>query len=383
MKSGAQFILSRWRIFFGILFANTMAKAIFEHVAHSTLTERFVVVTQVNADMSQADTQLDLVVDRAASDGSALSLLDLNDAEREHLKLLMPKWGEQKSLFTIMECLIQLVQPIQRHRGSTIGFLGGEPSFALEIKNTAGDINRQIYFLHELNQSNGKVISDNEVDQIIYAWSTISKDWQQDRIIENFEYHSFLIENILKIITNCANRLASWQSSVAETGGMLLGNQISGSLPLIKIMFCDLMNLIEILAKLRGLGVCAIAAANSNTDTEFTSDDHQRMRLKYLVQEFRYKKEELDNSLKSLSKETARDLPTLRELRTFDMQSDKLIRILNNDFLTDSSKLLDTTEYYDLCTELIGIYFQVVDQGIYSIEGYFSRQFQRLISMRI
>lgn len=333
--------------------------------------------------MSQADTQLDLVVDHANASDNALALLDLKDADKDHLKLLVPKWGEQKSLFTILEGLIQLVQPIQRHRGSTIGFLGGEPSFALEIKNTADDINRQIYFLNELNKVNDRVISDNEMDQIIYAWTTISKDWQQDRIIENFEYHSFLIENLLKIINNCANRLASWQNGIAEKGGLILGNQISSSLPLIKIMFCDLMNLIEILAKLRGLGVCAIAAANSKGASEFENDDHQRMRLKYLMQEFRYKKEELDKTLKALPKETARDLPTLKELRTFDMQSDKLIRILNNDFLTENSKSLDSTEYYDLCSELIGIYFQVVDQGVYSIEGFFSRQFQKLVSMRI
>ena len=90
--------------------------------------------------------------DAASTNGATSELLQLSESTQDFLKRLNESWNHQKSISTLLELLVHLIQPIQMHRGSTMGYLGGEKRFEAEIHATAQRIHKLIYLLNQLNQ---------------------------------------------------------------------------------------------------------------------------------------------------------------------------------------------------------------------------------------
>lgn len=335
-----------------------------------------------------------------------IELLGLNEETQQYLRVLNKKLHEQQANFTIIKHLMKLVRPIQRHRGATIALLGGDKRFGENVSELTVHINKMIYMLNAINEKQNKVISQEEVEQIIYAWATISKDWENDNIIENFEFHSHLIEHLLRIISNYSQRMVDWPKDLLKThlstqanGGagmkmqpaqategkeLVVGETISGYREkellgaynglLVQLVYCDLVSIAETIAKLRGLGTHAVV--------EGTCDSQKRIRIKYLIQEFRFKREELDVLLGKLPPNIMKEIPSLKELKVYDIKSDELIKVVNESILMSNPITISSTHFFDLCSDLIDIYFKVVDQGLFAVENLFSNQLQHAVSIQ-
>src|SRR5690606_10823977 len=99
----------------------------------------------------------------------------------------------------LLVTILVLSRFIQRHRGATLALLGGDKSFRTQIQALQQQINTQLEFIDCLNQTAAISIGDSDWKQLSLGWLTIIKDWENDAIHHSFEFHSHLLELLLRI----------------------------------------------------------------------------------------------------------------------------------------------------------------------------------------
>ncbi len=108
---------------------------------------------------------------------------------------------------SLIQQLVQILKAVQRHRGMSMGALGGSPSFKEEIYQLQSQLERHFQMLEVFSQRSGRLISSLQQENLLSAWVTISQDWQDDSVILNYELHCHLVEQLLTLISGLGKQL--------------------------------------------------------------------------------------------------------------------------------------------------------------------------------
>ncbi len=140
--------------------------------------------------------------------------------------------------------LLELITHIQQHRGATLAILGGDDFFEMRLSAIKPYV---LEDLQEVQQLRKNLISDAIWESLCAEWFTVNYHWRQDSAFHNFELHTHLIQQLLKIFKEFLQ-------------GPLFTHLDDNHLPIAKLTMNELPELMETAAQIRGIGTHCLAS---------------------------------------------------------------------------------------------------------------------------
>lgn len=258
----------------------------------------------------------------------------------------------------LMVTILNLSRFIQRHRGATLALLGGDDSFRIQVEMLQKQTSIQFEYLQCLNTSADKPLADNDYEQLTLGWLTIIKDWENDDLHHSFEFHSHLLELIIRISRQLSEQVLATPACL-ETNPAL-SNRIDNSYtyPLHRLSqtcVIDLYELVEYLARIRGMGTHM--AVIGHTDKDMGS------KVSFWLQEFRYRKERFDQNIQMVSPQYLPCIPGLKLLPNLNMKLNYFISLLGHEMTSERTFQVPSHKLFLMGTEIIDGHLAVMDQA--------------------
>src|SRR5690554_1499642 len=103
--------------------------------------------------------------------------------------------------------LVQITQAVQRHRGMSMALLGGNNLFYESFVQLQQQLERRLSVFRIFVASAGTLVSARDQQHLYSAWVSISRNWQKDSVIDNYELHCHLLEQLLSLLASLAKQL--------------------------------------------------------------------------------------------------------------------------------------------------------------------------------
>lgn len=281
----------------------------------------------------------------------ALATCEIDDKpplimEKAHESVLAVHQGRKLAAdtLTLVRSMLALVACIQRHRGATMALLGGDDRFAERLPDLQKEIALRIDLL--MLEPDG-VVDRNDKDNILSAWKTIAHNWQDDAVLENFEYHSHLIEYLLRMVRA---RGELYIDNLNDLGRFITDVDTLRNLTVLKFIACNnVPDCFELLAKLRGLATHAAASHQC--------DAMARGRIEFLLKELGRLTGVFDAKVRELPPVLQEKLVPGNTLAQAKVKRDYLVELLSNDIVEGKAITLDSEMVYRVTTEVIDTYY--------------------------
>jgi hypothetical protein len=272
---------------------------------------------------------------------------------------------------TVIRQLISLITAAQQHRGAKLGLLEGDKYFSDQVNSLQHEIDNRITTLQLLNQELAMPIPAQDIDTLIHEWESV-RDWSGSKVLENFNLHSNFIEQQMKLMwhvtekTNSFLLAATPSQDTPDKGPPRQDELLAGDTLLVQFILLETPELMEILARIRGLathagiiGVC---------------DSEHNSWLDYLLKQLNLKKERFRVLSKSLQRYALHDVPALIDLQIQDVRIVQLIQLVENNILRQSKINVDSHHIFTMVTHIINSQMEVVKQGLDFIQNKIHRQ---------
>ena len=258
----------------------------------------------------------------------------------------------------LMVTILNLSRFIQRHRGATLALLGGDNSFRAQVAALQKQTSAQFDYLQCLNNSADKPMADSEYEQLTLGWLTIIKDWENDDLHHSFEFHSHLLELIIRIARQLSEQVLATPAGMEANEALRSRLDNSYTYPLhglTQTCVLDLYELVEYLARIRGLGTHM--AVIGHTDKELGA------KVSFWLQEFRYRKERFDQNIQLLSSQYLPCIPGLKSLPNLNMKLNYFISLLGHEMTPERPFQVPSHKLFLMGTEIIDGHLAVMDQA--------------------
>lgn len=285
----------------------------------------------------------------------------------------------QLNALVLIRMLNPLIIACQQHRGASTVLLEGNASFQPLVAALQVDIRKRIHALKTINREYGHIIAERALAEIELEWDVVVQEWSRDTVITNFDFHSHFIERLLGFtwdITHKANYFFSPSAGVAPAEFNLDGSGVpivshrshnhryqikkSDHHALVAIVIRDIPALIETTAKVRGLATHATVMGHCDRD-------HQ-LRLGTLLIEMKHRKERLINALRPLQHYMLGGIPALVDTLLHEHKLNQLIEMVNQEIMGRGTIALESHQLFNFVTEIIEIYYTVIEQGVVLIQ---------------
>ena len=240
--------------------------------------------------------------------------------------------------------LVRLITATQQHRGSTMGYLSGEPAFRPRIAALEGKISRTLELLEALDSETNFGNAGDDLSHIHSDWKTIVLGWRRDQILHNFQFHGHLV--------NALNRQLKERMRTYLLPTLTKWN--GASVPLLETLFIQLPQTIELIATLRGLctNVAVIQACGS--------DSHQQ--IAYLLKEI---PQQHDALLQAVDE----GIPALQGLKQQRKELQKFLFTIQMSILDKSDISVDSSFLFQLSSDVIDAHWRLLEDGIHTVEA--------------
>ena len=271
---------------------------------------------------------------------------------------------------TMIRHTIPVVIASQQHRGAILAYLEGDSSYELKVVELQHQIEHRMATLQLLNQELSKPVAEQEIEQLLQEWFNV-KSWSGGPSLENFSLHSHFIEQIMRLVwrvTEKSNFFYVDSVTGRETSDRDPGEALAGDTMLIRFILHETPEIIELIAKIRGLATHA--SVIGECDAEHAS------RLEYLLRQLNQKKEQCRVLSKALLKYVLRDFPALVDMQMQDSRIVQLVQLVENKVLRKPNIQLDSQDLFHMATTIINSQTEVVYQGLDFIQNKMHRQFE-------
>jgi hypothetical protein len=274
---------------------------------------------------------------------------------------------QQVLLLTIQ--LIQMIKAVQRHRGMSMGLLGGNKQFNEELLKLQGKLKRRLSLFLAFAAKTQNLLVERDCENLESAWLTISHNWQQDAVIDNYELHCHLIEHLLTLLNTLSRQLESPMSAILASQNETLIVHATGAhypkrLKQLEVLHFStrLMPAVaEQIGRIRALAT--YVAALGSCDADFTR------KLQYVVQCTRINNEKLKHQAKRMENILDKDSPLLSPLKSYEIKLNFLLNMVEQDVLKENGMTTaDSNRLYEIATNIIDMYLHIVDEGVKLLE---------------
>ncbi len=278
-------------------------------------------------------------------------------------------YQQRELALNLVNQLNHFVKDVQRHRGISMGILGGNRAFETDFYRLQVQIDRRLATLEAFACRGEELFSLRDKENIHFAWRTIRHDWQGDKVGENFELHSHFIEQIFQVKNLIAKRLE--QPIISEFTASQDNDENQQSHPpqslkalprlnqqieLINFICALLPNMIECMAKIRGLASFSAAVGSAEYD-------HDR-KLRYLSQVAREQNDKIRHCAQRLHDVLGGEINAKYTIGEMETKFMHFIELVTHDVLSGKTITSSSSQIFTLATVLIDTYWSVVDEGM-------------------
>ena len=276
-------------------------------------------------------------------------------------------YRRKQDALSLISQLNHLVIAVQKHRGYSLGLLGGDGAFEEEFDRLQGRLERRLATLEAFARQTSGLLTSMDQQNLHLAWQTIRHDWQDDDVNDNFELHSHFIEQLLAMTYSVAKQLeqplASLPSNGAQPETMQSETSSSSSYPrlfqqieVINFATKQLPQMIEQIGKVRGLATFVSSVGK----VDYVSD----RKLRYLVQHARELNEKLRQQAQRLEDVVDEKIEGLSELKNHEIKLFYLLNLIESDVLSGRVIKTNSQRLFELATEIIDIYWSTVNSAL-------------------
>lgn len=285
------------------------------------------------------------------------------DASDEQYQLFCIAYRRREDTLTLVHQLNQMVKAVQKHRGISMGLLGGNAVFEGDFNVLQRQLERRLATLETFASNFGGILSEKDKENLHLAWATIRQNWQDDDLSDNFELHSHFVEQLLGMVYSLAKQLEkpltpelvdTQDESVEEDDASY--PRMFKQIEVLNFVAKQLPDMIEQIAKVRGLGTYAAA-------TGLVDYPHDR-KLRFLLQCSRQQSEKLRHQAERLEKILGESLTALADLKNLELKLMFLLNTIEKDVLSGTTITASSHQLFQLATDLIDVYWNVVNQGL-------------------
>lgn len=267
------------------------------------------------------------------------------------MEVITRAYRERHSVLTLMRQLNRLVNAIQIHRGVSLAHLAGDGLFTDDVTQVQSQVNQRLRVLNTSIEFFEALVPPQEQENIQHSWNTVCHDWEGDALLENFEYHSFLIEQLLQLSAGLGRRLDEPLGGATE----VLARSNSDD-PVLDLVCRKVPELIEHLARIRGLATHAAVVG-------VCDEDHQK-KLQYWLQCVERQNRELIQAIDRLEPRIKNHWRSLAELKNYELKLAFFVNTVAKDLVQGAGKKSDARQLFTLGSEIIDAYVEGVDGGI-------------------
>ncbi len=279
------------------------------------------------------------------------------------------RYLHQLRAITIIRHLIPVIIVSQQHRGASLALLEGDKAYQGKVVEFQNEIEYRLTTLQLLNQELSRPVNDLELEHLRQEWINI-RAWSGGKVLENFNLQSHFIEKQMKLVWRAKEKTNYFYIGVSKTNTYRDTNDSEindGYALLIQFILHETLELIELLAKTRGLSTHAMVIG--------TCDSDHYSWLEYLLREINIKKERFRNLFQTLQKYMLSDIPCLADLQMQDSRMVQLVQFVEKNILRQSLIKQDSQEIFNMATAIIQSHTELVYQGLDFIQNMMHRQF--------
>lgn len=268
----------------------------------------------------------------------------------------------------LVKQVIQMVKAVQRHRGMSMGILGGNEHFREDLLKLQKQTSERLSLFKAFALRGEQLVAARDLDNLFSAWRTISQDWEQDRVIDNYELHCHLIEQQLNLIAQLAKNLEQPFSAVLATyseplvvhnNGAVYPNRFK-QLEVLHYTTRLMPNVAEQIGRIRALAT--YIAALGHCDPDYAS------KLTYVVQCTKVNNEKLRHQAKRMEAFLEKESPLLSQLKSYEIKLSFLLNMVEQEILIEGPIQVDSSRLFDVATDIIDMYLSTVDEGVNLLE---------------
>jgi len=93
-------------------------------------------------------------------------------------KAFCDAFRQREQLFTLINQINQLIKVVQKHRGISMGLIGGDVSFQPDFDQLQMQLAKRLATLEYFAESTGGLLSEKDKGNLHLAWATIRQNWQ-------------------------------------------------------------------------------------------------------------------------------------------------------------------------------------------------------------
>lgn len=273
-------------------------------------------------------------------------------------------YRQRQDALNLIKQLVQMIKAVQRHRGMSMALLGGNTLFRDEFERLQHQLERRLMSLQTFAAHTNNLLSEREQENLHSAWVTISRDWQHDSVIDNYELHCHLIEQLLGMLASLAKQLEQPVSNLVNNhSDVAVANVDGGAYPnrfrhleILHFSMRLMPSVVEQIGRIRALSTYAAAMGHC--------DSHHDGKLRYVIQCTRVNNEKLRHQAKRLEGILENDIGLLSQLKSYEIKLMFLLNMVESDVLNNGKITTDSNRLFSVATDIIDVYLKVIEDGI-------------------
>lgn len=283
------------------------------------------------------------------------------------LELFTHLFNQRQDALLLIKQLIHMIKAVQRHRGMSMGMLGGNTLFKDDFYRLQSQLAQRLELFIAFALRTENLLSARDKENLQSAWLTISHDWQQDSVIDNYELHCHLIEQLLGLLATLAKQLeqpmaalvASSEPTVVHANGTVYPNRFK-QLEVLHFSTRLMPSVAEQIGRIRALATYTAALGYCNAD--------HASKLRYVIQCTKVNNEKLRHQAKRMESILDKDSPLLSQLKSYEIKLTFLLNMVEQDVLKEDKVLADSNRLFEIATDIIDMYLHIVDEGVTLLE---------------
>ena len=273
------------------------------------------------------------------------------------------EYGKRQNALNLIKLLHQLAKTVQRHRGMSMALLAGSTFFEGDFKKLQLEMEMRLKLLEVFAAKAGELLTDRDRENLHSAWMTVCADWQDDDVVDNFEFHSHFIEQLHAMVTRLAKNLENPISVVVseQFDTSFAGEpgpdypQVFKHIELLNFLSRELPAMVEQIARIRGLSTYAAAKGHC--------DPHLANKLRFAISCGREQNEKIRPQAKRLQDIIAELTQPLSSIKEYELKLLFLLEMVERDVLSGSIISASSHQLFKLATDIIDVYLDVVEHG--------------------
>lgn len=273
-------------------------------------------------------------------------------------------YRQRQDALNLIKQLIQMIKTVQRHRGMSMALLGGNTLFRAEFGHLQQQLERRLMSLQTFAAHTDKLLSARDQQNLRSAWVTISHDWQQDSVIDNYELHCHLLAQLLGMLATLAKQLEQPVSKLIDAH--FQSNSVGGDnaaypnrfqyLEVLHFSTRLMPDVVEQIGRIRALSTYAAAIGHC--------DSHHDNKLRYVIQCTRVNNEKLRHQAKRMETLGDGKIGLPGQLKSYEIKLLFLLDMVEQDVLNHTTITTDSNRLFHLATDIIDFYLTLTEDGI-------------------